>query len=268
MLEQREHDAKALLAATLDWWRDAGVDSAFIDNPADWLESARSSDADDSGAAAAAQPAPDRRARAAAKPPLPGTNDAPARPAEVNRAAWPTSLADFAAWWLTDPAIDDAPAAYRVAPSGPANAPLMVLLVMPEQGDDAALAAGPTGKLLDAMLAAMGLSRAEIYLASALPSRIAVPEWPVLAARGLADVLRHHVALAAPQRLLVFGRAGISTLLGHDLANKAADSPFFNHEGVSLPFVAAYDLETLLAKPALKAGLWNRWLETTGTDKT
>jgi DNA polymerase len=231
----------------------------------DWLAGAK-----ERAAAAptdALNAAPDRRARATteSKSVTPGIAK-PLALAGGDRERWPATLEDFAGWWLTEPTLDDAPAARRVAPAGPKQAPLMVLVDRPDEGDDAQLLAGRMGKLLDAFLGAAGLSRDRIYLASALPSRVAVPDWQTIAARGLGAVLAHHIALAAPQRLLVFGRAGSSTLLGHDPAHKDANSPFFNHDGLNLAVLTAYDLETLLAKPALKARLWHSWLEWTGTE--
>lgn len=241
-----------MLAATLDWWRGAGVDHAFGDEARGWL-------ADET--APPASPAAAVRKPAAAAP----TAAAPAT-LGGNPATWPASLDDFARWWLTEPTLDPAPAARRVPPMGQAGADLMVLVPTPEQGDEAVLLAGREGKLLDAMLAAMGLSRDRIYLAAALPARVPVPDWPELGTKGIRPVLAHHIMLAAPKKLLILGRSLASTLVDHDPANKSQSSRAFNHDGRSLPVLAGYDLETLLARPALKAGVWKQWLEWTGSE--
>lgn len=234
--------------AAFDWWRDAGVDCAFVDEPQDWL--------------AAARPAPppsiqQRKAAeqnaVAAVPPIGG-----------DRAGWPTELAAFAPWWLSEPTL--APAGLqRVPPQGPVEAKLMVLVAMPEEGDSERLLAGRGGKMLDALLAAIGLSRDQIYLASVLPARIAVPDWVELKERRLGDVMAHHVALARPERLLVFGRSLVSALVDNDSPHSLSSLRTLNHEGGSTLAISTYDLEALLAKPAFKASLWNRWLEWTGT---
>lgn len=88
-------------------------------------------------------------------------------------------------------------------------------------------------------------------------------DWAGLAAAGMGEVIAHHVALAAPQRLLIFGRGGVSALVGHDPAQGAPPAPIFNHEGGSVPLAIAPELETLLERPVRKAGLWARWLEWT-----
>ena len=243
-------DWAAELAAAQAWWREAGVDLAYAETATDWLEGARAKVAESSAKAASPPPEPVRM------PPPPRMGG--------DRAHWPATLDGFADWWLTEPSLDPAPAAERVLPAGPHRAPLMVLVAMPEAGDGAALLGGRQGRLLDAILAAFGFRRDEIYLASALPRPVAAPDWAALAGGGLSEVLAHHIALAAPKRLIVFGR-DVSPLLGHDPAQVAQSSLAFNHEGTSVPLAFAPALESLLERPALKRGLWARWLDWTGT---
>lgn len=232
------------VAAALDWWREAGVDGDWIDSAQDWL-------------ANAATP----RKPAAALAPEPVV-EAPAPLIGGGSANWPATLAGFAPWWLTEPDLAQA-GARRIAPGGPATPPLMVVVPMPEAQDDEALLSGPAGRLLDAFLAAAGLLRAEVYCAAALPARIAAPDWAGLAQSGLGQILAHHIALVAPQRLILFGQNGISALMGNGSANNPASLPSINHDGAPVPVLGAYDLEAILARPALKQGLWDRWLDWT-----
>ncbi len=233
----------AALASALDWWREAGVDADFTDDAQDWL----------------AQAAPTVTVPHAAMP-----EPVKAAPRMGGSAAnWPKNLAEFAAWWQDEPTLA-APGTRRVSPSGPREASLMVLVAMPEEEDHAALLSGKSGLLLTGLLAAMGFQREQVYLASVLPARTALPDWEALGSAGLGAVLAHHIGLAAPQRLLVFGRGGISTLLGNGSAQTAANLGNFNHGSGNVPFMVAVDLEALLASPGLKSGLWNRWLDWTG----
>jgi len=231
------------VAAALDWWREAGVDGDWTDAPQDWLAPART---------------PRAPLRDAAPAPL-----AQAAPLFAGGPAnWPTDLPAFANWWLTEP--DLAPAgARRIAPAGPAAPPLMVVVPMPEAEDGETLLSGPAGRLLDGFLAAAGLSRGAIYCAAALPSRIAAPDWTALAQSGLGQVLTHHIALVAPKRLILFGQNSISALISNGSANNPTSLPAINHDDASVPMLGAYDLESIVARPALKQRLWSRWLDWT-----
>lgn len=252
-LDRNDRSLGEGLTAALAWWREAGVDLAFADAPQDWLAL--------QAPAAAAKGAP-----AVALPPLPqkaprvSAQEKALEPIAQDRSNWPEKLEDFAPWWLTEPSL--APrGSKRFAPAGPHSAALMVIVPMPAEDDGEALLSGRTGRLLDAMLGAMGLDPAHVYRASALPARIALPDWAGLGTAGLGAVLQRHVALAAPQQVLVFGRADISALLGHGSAHSAHHLRGFNHENGTVPAGFEYDLETLLAKPGWKAGVWQRWLD-------
>lgn len=243
-------DIAEQIAGALEWWRDAGVDLDFADDPHDWL-------------AREAAPEPE-----AARPQFAPPPPKPAAPKVLIGGppeGWPQDLAAFQAWWLTEPTLDHGDLSRRVRPRGPIGAELMVLVADPEEGDGEILLSGPQGKLLSGIIAALGLKGEQVYVASALPRRTPLPDWNQLAAEGLADLVTHHVKLAAPKRLLTFG-SNILSLLGHDPANKPGDLPEINHDGRILPLLAAMDLAALLARPRAKAGLWQRLLDWTGTN--
>ncbi len=226
-------------AAALDWWRDAGVDCAFEDEPRVWLR--------EEVPPAAPDPAPPPRT-VARQPAAPALERAlardPAPPLGGDPAHWPGDLPGFRAFWLSEPSLDHGALADRVAPVGEAGAPLMVLIGQPEEGDREALLSGDQGALLIRILRAMRMAESEVYLASALPRPTPLPDWEDLARRGLAALTRHHIALAAPRRLIAFGRE--SALLA---------------EGCGVPTLAAPRLETLARSPAHKRRFWNAWLE-------
>lgn len=236
------------IAAAMAWWRLAGVDGAMVDEPQDWLAETRPKPKADPAAARRAA----KQAQIAAEPQIPALGG----PAE----GWPETLAGFAPWWLE--CADLAPPGLRrLAPTGPHAAALMVLVEMPEADDGEGLLTGRAGALLDSFLQAAGMSRNAVYIASALPARIAVPDWAELKTRGLGAILARHITLAAPQRTLVFGQGWISALLGHDSPQSAAHLRALNHEQGSVPALATYELGYFLSKPATKAGLWQRWLD-------
>lgn len=242
-------DIAAQIADALEWWRDAGVDSDFTDDPHDWL-------------AKEAEPAAEDFAPLSL--PVAAKVEAPRPLIGGPQEAWPQDLAAFQAWWMTEPSLDHGDVSRRVSPRGAQGAELMILVGDPEEDDAGKLLSGQHGKLVSGITAALGLGAEQIYLASCLPRRTPMPDWHQLAGEGLAALVRHHVSLAKPTRLLTFG-SSVSSLLGHDPANNPAFLPDVNQDGQSLPLLAAMDLAALLARPRAKAGLWQRLLDWTGT---
>ena len=233
------------IAAALDWWRDAGVDGDLRDKPQGWMAPEKPPEA-----------APSNEA------PAPRVAEPPAPPASVDRTSWPQHLDAFADWWLTDPRLDEGRTAGRVPPRGSKSAELMILVAEPEAEDGETLLSGPQGRLLGAMLAAMGFAEDSAYIASVLPRRMPHADWQAIAARGLGDLACHHIALASPQRLLVLG-SHVLPLIGHDPANLSGNAGEFQLEGRTVPLLAARDLALLREKPRWKAAFWQTWLEWT-----
>ncbi|HKR24644.1 MAG TPA: uracil-DNA glycosylase family protein [Allosphingosinicella sp.] len=161
---------------------------------------------------------------------------------------------------MSDPLLDDGRTGGRVPPRGSQGAEFMIVVPDPERDDDASLLAGPQGRLLDAMLAAMGIAAERVYLASVLPRHMPMADWPALTEKGFGALLRHHVKLAAPRRLIALG-SNILPLLGNDPAHNPAVLRSFNHEGVTLPLLAGKSLAALLERPRWKTGLWQAWLD-------
>ncbi|MCK9542318.1 MAG: hypothetical protein M0R03_09855 [Novosphingobium sp.] len=242
MQERAKPSPAEEIAAAMAWWRDAGIEWQFSDEPADWL---------DAGPKKA--------------PPIPeAKGPAPAQPADTPRAlmpdALPTDLAAFREWWMAEPALDAGRTTGRVPPRGPANPALMVIVEQPEEMDSDRLLSGPQGKLLDAMLAAMGIPPADTYFASALPRAMPLPDWAALARDGLGEVLARHMALVGPRRIMALG-GNILPLMGNDPPLSPDNLPQVNHEGRNVPVFAARGLAQLLERPRWKAALWKAWLD-------
>ncbi len=252
---QTKPDYAPQMAAAIGWWREAGVEHDFADEPRVWM----------------ATPEP-----VVPQELVPAPKHIAAVPASELRvggapADWPTTLDEFTAWWLAEPTLDHGQVTSRLAPRGPARAELMLLVDYPEEHDRDLLLSGRHGKLLSAMLEAMGIAEDAVYFASALPRHTPMPDWAALKRNGLSKVLAHHIQLAAPKRLIVFGRnvsALISSPLDNDPAKIAETLPGFNHEGTNVPLLGATGLDMLLSKPRGKARFWELWLAWTGTNAT
>jgi DNA polymerase len=192
------------------------------------------------------------RERPAAPPAAPATP-----PANLLGDSPPADLAAFRDWWMTAPGIAAARAYPRIAPRGDHGAELLVLVPQPEEGDRERLLEGPQGRLLAAILTAIGLDEDAVYLAAALPCHTPMADLPVLAAGGMDAVTAHHIALAAPQRVLVLGTA-LAPMLGGADADGLRE---INHGPRKVPVMASETLEAMLTSAALKARFWRRWME-------
>jgi DNA polymerase len=187
-------DGAALSA--LDWWMEAGVDTLVDDLPRNWLANPSTS-------------AP--------------ASETPSQPA-VARAALPETLADFRAFLLADTSIPGNGTGRIDAVGDPASG-IAIVVDMPEAEDrsSSVLLSGEVGALFDRMLGAIKLDRQSIYLIPFSPLR---PTTGRLAADDIAKLtplLRHHLELAAPRKLLLMGDAPVQALLGMPAA-KARDA--------------------------------------------
>lgn len=188
-------DWQRTAASALDWWRDAGVDTLVDEAPRNWL----------------------------APPPSPAEPPAAVKPvpaAEPVRTPLPATLAEFVAWRGGADAPEAGWPGAAIVAQGPADAGLMIVIDQPEREDAEAglLLAGAPGRLFDRMLAAIGRDRDSIHLAAMCVRRpVAGRIAPEIEAR-LGELIRHHVALVAPRRLLLLGTAPARALLGGDTA--------------------------------------------------
>jgi uracil-DNA glycosylase len=218
-------------ASLIAWWRDMGVDSFIDEVPEPWL-----------GRGAAVVET--------AKP------VAIAEPPKVADAL-PATLAAFTTWLMTSEDIIAAgPPARRIAPSGDAASGLMIITDMPEAVDRDRLLTGPTGILFDKMLAALGRDRASIYLASIAPGRPATGMIDDDALASLGEIMRHHVALAAPKWLWVMGRAPSRAILTMSEVEARGRLHKFNHNGGTTSVMASLHPRNLLQSPHRKAAVW------------
>ncbi len=118
---------------------------------------------------------------------------------------------------------------------------------------------GRAGRLLDRMLAAIGLARDEVYIMNVLKcrppnNRNPLPEEVEACARwreAQLDILR-------PRVFMLLGRFAAQTMLGTSAAVSALRGRF--HEVRGVPARVSWHPAYLLRQPGQKAGAWEDWL--------
>lgn len=222
----------ALMASALRWWRDAGVDMFVDETPRVWGAESGASDAQCHSA---------------------GEPQAGAR--ETSRAL-PSTLIDFTQWLASHTSIDAfGPPRLRIAPTGPTGG-IMILGDMPEADDADTLFSGDLSSMFERMLAAMGLERAGVYLATLAPARTPTGQIDTTAFDELAAIARHHVRVVAPQRLWLMGNAASRALLGMSEAEAHGRLHNINHDGVMVNAIATAHPRLMAQSPERKARAW------------
>jgi DNA polymerase len=215
-------------ASVLQWWQDAGVDVLVDEAARDWL-----------------------RPKAKA-PPV-------AAPAPSAADTLPGQLDLFQAYLRDDATLPFAsPSARRVCPSGDPTAGLMIVTDMPAAEDcsTGTLLSGDVGKLFDRMLAAIGRDRNSIYLTSLSCLRSPDGRFTSEAAQRCATLARHHIGLAAPRALLLFGDAPAKALIGMGMAQaRGRWHEVATHSG-PIRTIVTLPPSYLLSQPAAKAHAW------------
>lgn len=211
----------AAALAVLDWWRQSGVDALIDEQPRNWLA---------------------------------GSRAAPTALEAASSEALPTSLAAVRDLLASLP-HDGEPA---ILPAGDAAAGLMLITAMPTAFDTphSGLFAGNEGRLLDAMLGAIGRDRASIYLASLAPFRPAGGKIEAQDLPRLLRIARRHIALAAPKAVLLLGDAAAGALLGLPLPAARGRTHRLALDEITVNVVVTFSPQMLLERAASKADCW------------
>ena len=129
---------------------------------------------------------------------------------------------------------------------------------MPDREDDAAgaLLSGSAGRLFDRMLAAIGRDRDSVYLTALAVKRPPAGRVTDETAQKLTALIRHHLSLATPKRVLALGNAASRAITGLDVADARGSLRVVNHDGGTSEVVASFHPRFLLERPAAKADAW------------
>ena len=242
------HSAKALL----EWQIEMGADEAIEDAPVD-----RYALPDTAKPAVAA--------KLAAQPAAPVARVAKEDPVEVARAA-AAAASDLDALRAAMAAFEHCElkkgARNLVFADGVAGAPVMIIGEAPGRDEDreGRPFVGRAGQLLDRMLAAIGLSRAEnVYITNVLPwrppqNRDPRPDEIAM----LKPFLERHVALADPKVIVLMGNISCQAVLGKRGITRLRGNW---DQALGKPILPMFHPAYLLRQPSAKRQAWADLLE-------
>jgi uracil-DNA glycosylase len=229
----------SVIDSYLGWWRDAGFVDAVGDAPHDWFAKP-----------VAQRPAEPAKMERSVTPP----SAAPKAPAAAapKSLTLPDSVVAFDQWLATAADVPGADWSARCLPTGPADAPLMILADVPDAEDVTAgtLFSGAAGRLLDAMLRAIGRSRGDVRIASIALTRPVAGRIDGAEAAALTAIARHHIALVRPRHLLLLGQQTSQLFT-------VENQPDVNQDGTTMVTLALHHPRLLLERPMLKRQAWD-----------
>ena len=127
----------------------------------------------------------------------------------------------------------------------------MLLIDMPAQEDAQSgfLLSGALGEMFDRMLGRIERNRESIYLASVLPVRTPNGRLPATEIARIARIARHHIGLAAPRALLLFGDECSKALLEMPMAAARRQVHSIETPAGPVKAVVTMSLQFLLGQP-------------------
>ncbi len=278
-------DRAALLAA-LAWQVDIGADEAVADTPTDWSRPAshpmtvpvaenagRSVDPGAGPAVPGGHPreiAPRAQAADGLMRPdqaaAPRTQGLQARIGETRERLG--RVANLVALAESLDAYDGCTLKYTatnlVFSDGNPNARVMIVGEAPGEDEDrqGKPFVGPSGRLLDRMLAAIGLDRKTVYITNILPWRPPGNRNPTLAEIAVCQpFVERHIELAAPDCLLLLGATAARTLLGRTDGVMRLRGRWHAYRAprrdIPVPTLATFHPAYLLRTPGQKRAAWH-----------
>ncbi len=116
---------------------------------------------------------------------------------------------------------------------------------------------GPAGKLLDAMLAAIDLPRAEVFIANVVKCRPPNNRDPLpQEIASCLPYLERQVELVRPRIILAVGRIAAQTLTGITASLGSMRSRVHDFGRLKIPLVVTYHPAYLLREPGMKRQAW------------
>ncbi len=247
--DQRIHDPASLSRSLIDWWALAGVDCAIAESPRMWT-------ADRARAVADTPSARSTEPRDALAQDIIG---APSVTDFAPPGAAATDLAHYLQWLASDPARperDYGDAA--ILPKLTAGRRVILITDLPTAEDMAAgaLFSGDDGRLAAQMLRAINVDPDDCGHASLMLARPPGGLGEDSAWRFAAARMRHLLALARPEMLLLFGDRTNRALCQPDSLRLDKSLPFVNLDELNMRLAAVPAAFILLGHADRKAAAW------------
>jgi uracil-DNA glycosylase family 4 len=263
--------ASSKLCAWLDWYRSMGVDEVIGDCPIDRTEPARSSSggtADVSPIGRAAPPTSYARgttapllARAPHRPEFPSASSAAASAREIAAACHDLAALEAAVGAFDGCALKETAISLCFADGGP-HAEVMLIGEAPGAEEDrlGRPFVGQSGKLLDKMLATIGLQRGSVYITNVIYWRPPGNRSPTQAEIAACQpFLERQIELLKPKIIVFLGgiaargllgvKEGVTKLRGRRFVYTATD-------GTRIPAMVTFHPAFLLRQPGQKRLAW------------
>ncbi|MBP2303281.1 uracil-DNA glycosylase [Azospirillum picis] len=265
----------------LRWHADIGCDEAIGDEPTDWAALTARMPVRTAPAAAgrAAGPLPSGRAVPAAAPPRPPARppafpESPDQPlgaseAGIHARARAAEAGSLEALEAALRAFDGCPlkatAMNTVFADGNPQAAVMLIGEAPGEDEDrqGKPFVGVSGKLLDRMLAQVGLDRGAVYITNILPWRPPGNRSPTQAEiAACLPFLERHVELVKPRLLVALGGVSAKTLLNRAEGITRLRGQWRSYEGAggAIPLMPMLHPAYLLRNPIAKREAWRDML--------
>jgi DNA polymerase len=234
--------------SALSWLVEAGVDTLVEDRPRNWLSDPAEAEAAEPAAEAAPAPRPTRNP-ASAPAPAGGATDIERLIASADSLA---ALYDAATTMRAKPIFAD----------GEPNSGVMIVGqdAAPDDDKTGRPFSGPSGALLDRMLAAIGRDRTKVYLTN-------LYLWRSTGGRPVSEeetrlstlILRRHIELVRPRALLVMGDKPSKALFETETGITKLRGRWIDLEfgGLKVPALPTFNPAYLLRVPPHKALAWS-----------
>jgi uracil-DNA glycosylase len=256
----------------LAWYRDAGIDEVLLDGPLDRFkatESAKIGRVQSTGAAVAS-----------AATPVPAQGSVTSANPAAQRPPGRAPLGDMAAKAIADAAGDlamlkESLAAFEGCPLkhtaknlvfGDGNPEAGVMFVGEAPGADEDREGRPfvgvSGRLLDRMMASIGLDRETAHVTNILPWRPPGNREPTPAeVAACLPFIQRHIQLVSPRVLVLVGGTSAKTLLGRKEGIMRLRGRWLAYRGAEdaaepIPALAMFHPAFLLRSPAQKGNAW------------